>query len=335
MYTRKQLKRKPRLLSQSKGQKFDNPIAKLLSQNLIQTKQPGKEIVILTLLMLLLACSGEVWAQSDTSPTQTVSRGNEPYLVTATSGSTYTWAITPGTSGSEWRINGTGNSITVDWNIAGVYTLSVVERNAGGCVGLPRQVVVTVSEIPDITATPASEAICSGTATNISLSSNIGTATFAWTAALTSGTASGFSNGGGATIAQTLTNAATTAAIVTYTVTPTVNGTNGTPITVAVTVYPLPLPTIVSAADPVCFGTAGVVYTTEPGMTNYTWVASGGLVTAGGTSNNNTITVTWNGSGPYSVSVNYVNAHGCTSTGPAVQNVNVTPLPSTSPIYHN
>ncbi len=192
------------------------------------------------LLLLLLAYAGEVWAQADTSPVQTVSIGNEPYLVTVTTGSTYTWSITPGTSGTEWRINGTGNSITVDWNSAGVYTLSVVERNAGGCDGLPREVVVTVNELPDVIATPAFETICSGTATNILLSSNFENATYTWTAALTSGTAAGFSDGHGATIAQVLTNTSAGTATVTYTVTPAVNGITGTPTSVVITVYPLP-----------------------------------------------------------------------------------------------
>jgi hypothetical protein len=102
-----------------------------------------------------------------------------------------------------------------------------------------------------------------------------------------------------------------------------------------VTIYPVPIPTITPTVNPVCFGTAGVVYTTEPGMINYSWVARGGLVSAGGTAVDNTVTVTWNGSEPYSVSVNYHNANGCTSTGPIIQNVTVTPLPVTSPIYHN
>ena len=66
------------------------------------------------------------------APTQTVSVGNEPYLVTPTPGSTYNWAITPGSSGTDWSINGTGNSISVDWNMPGVYTLSVVETNSQG-----------------------------------------------------------------------------------------------------------------------------------------------------------------------------------------------------------
>jgi PKD-like domain len=203
----------------------------------------GKQKLLIirwALLILLLAFAGKAWGQSDPSPTQTVSIGNEPYLVTATPGSTYTWTITPGTSGNQWRINGSGNNITVDWNIAGVYTLSVVERNTGGCVGSPRQVVVTVNEKPDVTATPSSESICSGFATNIALSSNMGNATFTWTAALTSGTASGFSGGSGATIAQTLTNTSGATATIAYTITPTANGTTGNPITVVITVNPLP-----------------------------------------------------------------------------------------------
>jgi hypothetical protein len=355
MRTQKQLKGKPGLLNQNNGQMFNNADAERLSQSWIRSEQSGKEVetdkmiksknlfygkpkllmLRWTLLMLLLACEGGAWAQSDPSPVQTVCIGNEPYLVTATPGSTYTWTITPGFSGTEWRINGTGNNITVDWNITGVYTLSVIERNAEGCDGPPQEVVVTVNERPEVIATPASEVICSGAATNIALSSNIGTATFAWTAALTSGTASGFSDGAGTTIAQTLTNTTISVATVSYTITPTVNTSTGTPIIVVVTVYPRPMPTLTATANPVCFGTAGVVYTTEPGMTNYTWVPRGGLVTSGGTSTDNTVTVTWNGSGPYSVSVNYLNANGCTSTSPTVQNVNVTPIPVTSPIYHN
>ena len=52
----------------------------------------------------------------------------------------------------------------------------------------------------------------------------------------------------------------------------------------AVTVNALPVPTITGPA-PACVGTTGNVYTTESGMTNYTWtVSGGGSVTAGGNS---------------------------------------------------
>jgi PKD-like domain len=297
--------------------------------------KPNLLVIRSMILMLMLLYVSGARAQTNTNPAQTVSIGNEPYLVTATPGSTYTWTITPGVAGTEWRINGTGNNITVDWNIAGVYTLSVVESNSGGCIGQPHEVVVTVNESPGVIATSSAESICSGASTNISLSSNIGTATFAWTAALTRGTASGFSNGTGPIISQTLTNISSTEASITYIVTPTVNGITGTPLSVVVTVNPLPKPTITTAANPVCFGTAGVNYTTESGMNNYSWTISGGLVTSGGTSSDNTVTVTWNGSGPYSVIVNYHDANGCISSAPATQNVTITPLPTTSPIYHN
>ncbi len=221
MTTKKQLKGKTSMHSRSNGQMF----------NLL---------IKLTILLLILTDAQEIKAQSDPSPTQTVGTGNEPYLVTATPGSTYTWTISPGMSGNEWSINGTGNNISVDWNITGVYTLSVIERNAQGCIGDPVQVVVTVNEMPVVTATPSSEAICSGSATGISLSSNLGNTTFTWTATLTSGTVSGFSDGTGPAISQTLTNTSGVPATVTYTVTPTANSITGNPITVVVTVNPLP-----------------------------------------------------------------------------------------------
>jgi hypothetical protein len=221
MDAKKQLKGKVGLLKESNGQMFNLMIR-------------------LTILILIFSGAEEIRAQSDPSPTQTAGTGNEPYLVTATPGSTYTWTITPGNSGTEWSINGTGNSITVDWNITGVYTLSVVEINAQGCTGDPVQVLVTINEMPVVTATPSSEAICSGSATSISLSSNLGNTTFTWTAALTIGTASGFSDGTGPEISQTLTNSSGVPATVTYTVTPTANSLTGNPVTVVVTVNPLP-----------------------------------------------------------------------------------------------
>jgi len=87
---------------------------------------------------------------------------------------------------------------------------------------------------------------------------------------------------------------------------------------------------------PVCIGTVGSVYTTEAGMTAYTWVVSaGGTITSGGTFTDNTVTITWNTAGPQTVSVNYTNATGCSATSPTVKPVTVNPLPTTSPIWHN
>jgi hypothetical protein len=61
-------------------------------------------------------------------------------------------------------------------------------------------------------------------------------------------------------------------------------------------------------------------------MSNYTWaVSAGGTITAGGTTTNNTVTVTWNTSGSQTVSVNYKNANGCFASAPSVYNITVTP----------
>ena len=63
-------------------------------------------------------------------------------------------------------------------------------------------------------------------------------------------------------------------------------------------------------------------------MTNYIWsVSAGGTITAGGTTNSNTVTVTWNTAGAQTVSVNYTNGNGCTAAAPTVYNVTVNALP--------
>jgi hypothetical protein len=107
------------------------------------------------------------------------------------------------------------------------------------------------------------------------------------------------------------------------------SGGNGTVITntLTITVNPLPVPTITGPAT-VCAQSAGNVYTTQTGMTNYIWVVSaGGTITAGGTTTSSTVTVTWNTAGARTVSVNYSNANGCTAASPTVYNVTVNPLP--------
>jgi hypothetical protein len=102
-----------------------------------------------------------------------------------------------------------------------------------------------------------------------------------------------------------------------------------------VTVNPLPVVTI-SGPTPVCANSVSNVYTTETGMTNYNWtVSAGGTITAGGGTGVNTVTIKWNGTGPQTVSVNYTNGNSCTAATPTIYNVTVSPLPTTSPIWHN
>jgi hypothetical protein len=107
--------------------------------------------------------------------------GNEPYLVTPATGSTYNWVITPGSSGTDWTINGTGNSISVDWNQPGVYTLSAVETNASGCQGLPVAVVVTVNPGPAVDD-PQDQMICGGSPTaSVNFTGGVPGTVYNWT----------------------------------------------------------------------------------------------------------------------------------------------------------
>jgi len=104
---------------------------------------------------------------------------------------------------------------------------------------------------------------------------------------------------------------------------------------IQITVEDLPVPTITGPAS-ICEATTSNVYTTESGMTGYTWnVSAGGTITAGGGTTDNTVTVTWNTAGPQTVAVNYTNGTSCTAAAATVYNVTVNSLPTTSPIFHN
>lgn len=90
---------------------------------------------------------------------------------------------------------------------------------------------------PEATATPAAQAINSGTATSVALTSSVAGTTFVWTVVQNGVT--GAADGSGTSIAQTLTVTGLVAGTVTYTVIPTSNGVTGTAINVIITVTPL------------------------------------------------------------------------------------------------
>lgn len=75
-----------------------------------------------------------------------------------------------------------------------------------------------------------------------------------------------------------------------------------------------------------CLNTTGHIYVTESGRGIYNWVVSGGTITAGGGTGDNTVTVSWNTtSGAKTVSVYHTN-NGCDSPV-FVYNVTVNPSP--------
>ena len=149
----------------------------------------------------------------------------------------------------------------------------------------------------------------------------------------TTGTWSITSGGGSlSTTAQTA-----TPAIVTYT--PAANFTGVVTLTLTsdgspkatgtrtINVNPLPSSSI-TASNEACVGSS-IVYTILAGMNNYAWtVSSGGTITSGGGSTDNTVTVSWNTAGTENVSVNFTNGNGCTASDS--RNVPVKALPTCS-----
>ena len=110
------------------------------------------------------------------------------------------------------------------------------------------------------------------------------------------------------------------------------NSYNCTAISAVFTVlcYPASIPIITGPAS-VCVGSAGNVYSTQAGMTNYYWsVSAGGMVTGGGLAMNNSITITWVAAGAQTVSVNYTDLYGCMAASPAIFIVQVNPCYSVS-----
>ena len=121
-----------------------------------------------------------------------------------------------------------------------------------------------------------------------------------------------------------------------------VTATNGcgtsAPRSTDITVNTLPVPTI-TGTDTTC-QVATIVYGTESGMTNYSWtvtdidVPAAHTVTAGGGINDNSITIQWDGYERHRISVNYVNASGCTAAAATELDIWIIKLPETGPQFH-
>jgi hypothetical protein len=141
-----------------------------------------------------------------------------------------------------------------------------------------------INNLQNLSVTPSvnQQTICSGSSTQIQLSSNLPAVTFSWTASITtapeSGTITGFSNQTGNVISQTLLNTGNSPGIVRYTITPNYGAVIGQSSTVDITVNPIPM---INGAQPITFcGNFGVVGTPVvsindilPVGTKYTWTA--------------------------------------------------------------
>ena len=230
----------------------------------------------------------------------------------------YTWAVSPGGVNLSGQLT---NTATFCFNGIGPQWVSVTYQNGNGCAPLtPTVFPVFVNTMPVPTITGPATA-CTGT-TGVIYSTEAGMTGYNWI--ITAGGT--ITSGSGTNIINVSWNTPGAQTVsVNYT---SVSGcTPASPVTLNVTVSAAPVPTI-TGPSPVCNGSTGNVYVTEPGKTGYAWsVSGGGTITAGGTANDNTASVTWTTVGTWTVSVNYVNAAGCTAASPTIYNVLVKASP--------
>lgn len=272
------------------------------------------------MLTFLLSTTG-IWAQATTAnPDYACINSTESYWVIDTPGSTYNWVL----DGGGTIVSGqTTSALQIEWNNSGTWLLTVTETSGlTGCDGLPVTLTIIVDPLPLAYNITGGGGYCLGeTGVNVGLSdSEIGVnyqlqRDGADVGALIPGTGN-LIDFGLQTIEGNYTAVATS-----------VNGcTNLMTGSVSVTIYPLPVPTVAGLTEAQTI--VGTVYTTEIGMTNYVWtISAGGIITAGGTSNDNTVTVVWNSTGPQTVAVNYDNVNGCSAENATLLNVNVGALP--------
>ncbi|OYX23894.1 MAG: hypothetical protein B7Z16_01535 [Algoriphagus sp. 32-45-6] len=120
------------------------------------------------------------------------------------------------------------------------------------------------------------------------------------------------------------------------TITYTVAGSGSCPddfATRSLTVNPLPNPSFTAApSGVVCIGEE-VTYTTQSGQFGYDWQISGSngidyTITSGGTSTDNSLTLSWLTQGTKQVFLRYSNSSGCTAAAFVSSPISVSPLPT-------
>jgi len=279
--------------------------------------QSGNAIVTVNPLPTATIAGTTSVCQNSASPlvTFTGSSSTPPY--------TFTYNIN---GGANHQVTSVGNSVSVaaPTNVLGIFTynlLSVQDGSATLCSQLQNgSAIITIDSLPAPIISGLS-AVCQNSTETYSTGPNM--TNYVWSV-----------SGGGIITSGSLTNSITISWPVLGTNTIAVNYHNANgctatvPSTYQVIVNILPTPTFLKGLSTICSGNSST-YTTQSGMINYIWtVTAGGTITSGGGLADDSVTVTWNTTGPQAVSVNYSIGLGCTAAMPTVMNVNVKPRPS-------
>jgi uncharacterized protein (TIGR02145 family) len=232
----------------------------------------------------------------------------------------YGWTVSPGGT-----ITGGGStdSITVVWSTPGATTITVNYTDGNGCTAHTAAIYpVTVSTLP-VPTISGINSICSGTQTTYTTEPAM--QSYNWTVS-SDGTISGGGQSTDPAVTVNWTTPGPNSVSVNYT-----NGggcTAQNPTQYNVSVNPAAIPTITSPANTVC-ASSSTTYTTQPGMSGYSWTVSpGGSIVSG--SSSNMLAVQWNNPGAQHVTVSYTNNFNCTAATPANYDLFVSPLPVTT-----
>ena len=122
-------------------------------------------------------------------------------------------------------------------------TYILIETDTISGCSYSNSIIVTVDQIIEVSVNPVSheQIICSGTTTDIHLTSNISGTLFSWTALLTGGTGTTFQpTGTGTHISEIITNSSSLSSVVTYHIVAAANECSDSSIVVVVTINPTP-----------------------------------------------------------------------------------------------
>jgi gliding motility-associated-like protein len=268
------------------------------------------------------------------SPQAPICGGNPVNITLSPSTATFTWTITtngtvtapsPSTSGgtiTQTLVNPGPNANTAVFHI--IPTLNL-------CPG--QQFDATVNVNPAPVANPVTPGpICSGASSSITLTSATPGTTFKWTTTFSGSTISttGLTAGATASIAQPYLNSGSADGTATFNVIPNANGCDGGPISIDLTVKPIPVVTTVNSNPKICSGqsTAIALNSTTAGTT-FDVTASGGM----GSSNVTGVAIGYNIAqaltGTAQTDVTYITtptANGCPGA-PYTDKVTLYPIP--------
>lgn len=247
-------------------------------------------------------------------------------------GATYQWQINTNANDLDntWSYSNISGATSKDYNPGTITTTTGYRRVSSTCSSISNIVkMFVIPGIPvsvSIAANPGTT-ICAGTSVTFTATPTNGGTTPAYQWKL-NGT-----NVGSNSPTYTTTTLAN-GNVVTCELTSNVSCPTGNPATsnsLTMTVNLLPVPTFTPApADPECQGD-DVTYTTQSGMSNYTWSVSGTdgsdySITSGGIGSNS-VTLKWLTTGSKTVTVGYTGGNGCASASPATSTITVNPTP--------